>query len=108
MLLPIGIIHVVIQHFSAVELRHASGATSNFIQLGPQRFNDFAINFANTWNEVRTVSGIALVLMAIDMKVAYQSFDVHIWWYLQVIVLLYSVVEMDEILAGDVIADDCS
>jgi hypothetical protein len=66
-LLPVGVTHVVVQHLSAMRGRHPSGAARDQVQMGPERFQYFAIYMTCTLDEGGIVPREALFDMAMDV-----------------------------------------
>lgn len=102
-LLPVAIVHVVIQHLPSVRCCHGSSTPGNFVEIGPSGLNHFAVNHTNVGNEPWIEPWETSLDVPTDMEFADASRDRDVFWPLQHGVALYPTEKVRPILADDVV-----
>ena len=104
-LLPVGVVHVCIQNLLVMCQGHASDAPRDVVEGCPQCLNDLPINLFGTRNVAWRKAGQAGVLESMDVEEPYACPELQRVRNGQSWTPLHSLLEVDSILAHNVIHD---
>ena len=104
-LLPIGVIHVCIQNLLTMCQGHPSDAPGDVVEGCPQHLNNLTIHLLGSGNVTGRKAGQAGVLMAMDVKEPNPCPELQGVRNGQPWTILHSLLEMNSILAHNVIHD---
>ena len=102
-LLPVGIIHVVIQNLLPVSFTHCPSYSYNLVNRPPEGFQDFSINLSNPIYKVERVFWETLWNMCSKMPFPHSRNYRNPLRDFQVGTLFYPFLEMDVPLASNII-----
>lgn len=106
-LLPIGMVHVCIQNLLAMCQGHAPDTPRYVIEGCPQCLYDFTINLLCSRNVAWGKAGQAGILVPMNVKESYASAELQSVRDGKSGTVFHSLLEVDSILAHNVIHDQC-
>ena len=102
---PVGVVHNIVDHLLSVRAGHSTGAIRHLVDVNPQSLNDIRELYPRARDEMRGVSGIALLLMPVDVELVYPPYNLKARWQRQIRAPLKPLEEMHSVEAVDVVED---
>ena len=97
-----------IQYLLAMRQGHSSDAPRDIVQWRPQCFDDFPINLFSPWYVARREAGQTGILMSMDVEEAYTSTELQRVRDGQLRTPFHSFLQVNFVLAHDIIHHQCN